>query len=190
MKAFNQNSATVSLGKRHFEDTRIFHPIHFKATGKGNWYIQDLDYFEEPSFKTDFLPEAVQLKYCFKAKILSDYLLTFKNEAGYIKSLIGLRKTLIPDWYYGDLKSYLEEGTKTSLILIQFSPDRSIFRLFLFDSYYPEGAKRINAINGLIQEMLNTRRPSKLVRETIIQHQAINANQESGIDQPINRLMP
>ncbi|MBA4301279.1 MAG: hypothetical protein C0433_14430 [Cyclobacterium sp.] len=163
MKAINQNSANVSLGKRLNEDTNIFHPIHYKATGTGNWYEQDLEYFPLPNFNTEFLPEKIQLEHCFKAKIVSDYLLTFQNRDGLMKALTGLRKTIHTDWYYGDLRAFANCQTIMSLVLIHFSPDRSVFKLYLFESYYPEGGKRITEINKIIQEITLTGLPPKRV---------------------------
>lgn len=167
MKAIIQTTAPVSLGKRHQKDTNIFQPIHYKAVGIGNWYEQDLEYFARPSFEPEALPVRIQIEYCYKAKIVSDYLMTFHDLKGYLRALTGLRKTIIPDWYYGDLRTFHEGQTITSLVLVQFSPDRSIFRLYLFETYYPEGAKRINQINKIIQELLSTGQPTKAVLQQI-----------------------
>lgn len=179
MKTFNQNSAKVSLGKRLHEDTNIFHPIHFKATGTGNWYERDLEYFPKPTFNLEFLPERVQLEHCYKAKIVSDYLLTFQNREGFMKALTGLRKTLYQDWYYGDLRAFVEGQTITSLVLIQFSPDRSLFRLYLFQSYYPAGTKRINEINKIIQEITTTGLPPRKILQSSKRTPGINDQPKS-----------
>lgn len=181
MKTINQTTAKVSLGKRQSEDTTIFHPIHYQSTGKGNWYEQDLEYFERPTFKTETLPYQVQIEYCYKAKIHADFLLTFQDDAGYLKALTGIRKTIVPDWYYGDLRSFLDGQTITSLVLIQFSPDRSLFRLYMFESYYPKGGKRIHAINKIIQQILSTGRPTKQVLHAINTIQSGISNQETEI---------
>ena len=169
MNTFNQTSANVSLGKRQIKDTGKFHPIYFRATGIGNWYSQDLEYFEQPSFSCDSLPEKVQLEYCFKAKILSDYLLTFQNEHGYMKALTGLRKVLIPNWHYGDLRVYDDGRTITSLILVEFSPDKTLFRLYLLESYYPNGKKRIREILEIIRDLTAKGRPPHKVLKSITQ---------------------
>lgn len=167
MKAFNQNSANVSLGKRQSKDSCFFYPIHYKASGKGNWYQQDLEYFDKPSFPPQSLPEKIQLEYCFNAKIHAEYLMTFQNENGMIKALTGLREVLIPDWYYGDLRSFHEGETITSLILLQFSPDRSMFRIYLFQGYYPNGKKKKNSILKTIREILATGRPPRQIEHKI-----------------------
>lgn len=156
MKSINQTSENASLGKRQFKDTQIFHPIHYKTTGKGNWYKQDLEYFKQPSFPIDSLPSQVQLEHCFKAKIHAEFLVTFQNEDGYFKALTSLRKTLIQDWFYGDLRAFVDAQTITSLVLVYFSPDNSIFKLYLFENYYPEGSKRIKEILNLIRELIVT----------------------------------
>lgn len=169
MNKFNQTSAPVSLGKRLREDTNIFHPIYYKTTGTGNWYEQDLEFFEKPSFPIESIPTKVQVEYCFKAKILSDYLLTFRNKSGYMNALTGLRKTLMPDWYYGDLRAFVDGQTITSLVLVQFSPDKSVFRLYLFEKYYPAGRKRIRDIIALIREIVATGRPPAKILNSISQ---------------------
>jgi hypothetical protein len=180
MKTFIQTSAPVSLGKRQFKDTSIFNPIHYRATGKGNWYEQDLEYFKQPSFGIEQLPVRVQLEHCFKAKIHADYLLTFQDGSGFMRALTGIRKTIIPDWYYGDLRVFVHGQTVTSLVLIQFSPDRSMFSLYLFESYYPIGSKRISTVIKVIQEIKLTGNPSKQVLQTIAAQQSIKGNQKSG----------
>lgn len=167
MKTFNQTSAPVSLGKRQIEDTNKFQPIYYKSTGIGNWYQQDLEFFKQPSFETESLPVKVQLEYCFKAKIHADYLLTFQDDFGRMRAFTGIRKTLVPDWYYGDLRSFAYGQTITSLVLIHFSQDRSMFRLYLFESYYPEGNKRIKAITKIIQDLHSTGKPPKQVLQSI-----------------------
>lgn len=169
MKDINPTSECVSLGKRQTKDTGKFHPIYFRATGIGNWYSQDLEYFEQPSFSIESLPGKVQLEYCFKAKILSDYLLTFQNEQGYMKALTGLRKVLIQNWYYGDLRVYDDGRTITSLILVEFSPDKTLFRLYLLESYYPDGKKRIREILEIIRDLTAKGRPPLKVLKSITQ---------------------
>jgi hypothetical protein len=183
-------SAQVSFGKSLRRDKTIFNPIHYKSTGIVNWYEQDLEYLNAPSFAIDSIPTKIQLEYCFKAKILSDYLITFQNKEGYMKALTGIRKTIIPDWYYGDLRAFADGQTITSLVLIQFSPDRSLFRLYLFDTYYPAGSKRINEITKLIQEILATGRPTEQVLLAINTSQSGKVNQESGSNHSLNRLRP
>jgi hypothetical protein len=161
MKTINQTPVKASLGKRLAKDTDVFQPIHYIATGIGNWYEQDLQYFCDPSFPPDRLPAKVQVEYILKAKILSDYLLTFKNQSGYIKALTGLRKTIFPDWYYGDLRTYHDSQTCFSLILVHFSPDRTMFRMYLFEGLYPDCKKRITIISKMIQEIIHTGRPTR-----------------------------
>ncbi|MDR7130336.1 hypothetical protein J2X69_002686 [Algoriphagus sp. 4150] len=173
MKLFNQTSAKVSLGKRQTEDTDIFNPVNYRAIGIGNWYKQDLEHYEQPSFPVGSIPVQLQLDHCLKAKIHADFLLTFQNNAGYMKALTGIRKTIMQGWYYGDLKSFADGQTITSLVLIQFSPDRSMFRLYMFKSYYPEGSKRINTITKVIQELNITGNPPKQVLQTINQRREI-----------------
>lgn len=160
MKSINQTSENASLGKRHFEGTQIFHPIHYKTTGKDNWYEQDLEYFKQHSFPIDSLPFQVQLEHYFKAKIHAQSLVTFQNEHGYFTALTGLRKTLIPDWFYGDLRAFVDGKTITSLVLVYFSPDNSVFKLYLFENYYPEGRKRIREILNLIRELIVLGKPT------------------------------
>lgn len=156
MNQINQTSTNVSLGKRPVQDSLFFNPIYYKSTGQGNWYKQDLEYYNQPSFSPVSLPEKIQLEYCFKAKIHADYLMTFHNERGIMQAMTGLRKILIPDWYYGDQRSLYEGETITSLVLAQFCPDRSIFRLYLFDGYYPEGPKKKNEILHVVREISAT----------------------------------
>lgn len=154
-------------GKDRLKIAVFFYPIHYKASGKGNWYRQDLEYFNKPSFPPHSLPEKIQLEYCFKAKIHAEYLMTFQNENGMIKALTGLREVLIPDWYYGDLRSFHEGETITSLILLQFSPDRSMFRIYLLQGYYPDGKKKKNTILKTIREILATGRLPRQIENKI-----------------------
>ncbi|MAN87867.1 MAG: hypothetical protein CL555_13855 [Algoriphagus sp.] len=163
MKESIQTSRKVSLGKRLDEDTNIFNPICYKAIGKGNWYQQDLEYITMPAFRLELLPANVQLEYCYKAKIVAEYLLTFQNKEGYVKALTGLRKTIYTDWHYGDLRTFMDCKTILNLVLIQFSVDRSNFRLYLFESYYPKGNKRITTVNKIIQEINTTGQPPRKV---------------------------
>jgi hypothetical protein len=107
-----------------------------------------------------------------------------------MKALTGIKKTIISDWYYGDMRAFAEGQTIQSLILIQFSPDRSLFRLYLFETYYPSGSKRINEIIKLIQEILATGRPTDQVLLAINTRQSGKVNQESGSNHSPNRLRP
>jgi hypothetical protein len=129
----------IVFKKRQFSAVRLIHSMNI-----------DCGYFLVS------IPEKIQLEYCFKSKILADYLMTFHNDAGIMKAMTGIRETLIPDWYYGDQRSFFDGDTITSLVLIQFSPDRSIFRLYLFDGYYPEGRKKKNEIIRVIREISAT----------------------------------
>lgn len=190
MKSIDQTSDNASLGKRQSEGITIFNPIHYKAIGKGNCYEQDVDYFKQPSFETEPLPIKVHLEYCSKAKVQTDHLLTFQNQNGFMKALTVFCKTIIPDWYYGDMTTFAESQTISNLVLIQFSPDRSLFRLYQFESLYPEWRKGINTIIKVIQELIRNGNPPKQVLQTIIHQQSNKGNQEAGSKQSLNTLRP
>lgn len=186
MKAINQNSANVFLGKGHFKDNDVFHPLHFKATGIGNWYKQDLEYFQQPSFQTQGIPNKVQLEYWFKSKILSDFLLTFKNDAGFLRAFTGLRKTIFSDWFYGDLRTITADTICTSLVLVQFSPDKLLFRLYLFDGFYPVCKKRINIISKLIQEINATGKTTKQSNVNVLRRSGTGSNLKNAVTYTLN----
>lgn len=179
MKAINQNSAIVFLAKGHCKDTELFHPLHFKATGVGNWYEHDLEYFEPPSFPVTSIPNQIRLEkcHCNRARILGDFVLTFINQEGYLKALSSIHKTIFPDWYYGCLKTYAERITYSDLVLVQFSPDRSIFRVYLFEQHYPE-KNRTSIVNRLIQEICTVVKPTKEYLSCILRD-AMNCDNNS-----------
>lgn len=135
-------------------------PLYFRHTGTGNWYGKDTD-FPVPSFLPDLIPDELQIEYEAAKNIQSDFILRSRRCHGTQRVSTGLQPTSFDGWYYGDAPTFQDGQITKSLILVQFSPDSSMFRLYLFHGYYPSGKTVSKSVISKILHIIRSRQAGR-----------------------------
>ncbi|MDX5478099.1 MAG: hypothetical protein LPJ98_06540 [Cyclobacteriaceae bacterium] len=88
--------------------------------------------------------------------IQAGFVLTSKSHHGIHRILTGLRPTVFNGWYYGDIPVFKGDKLTKNLILIEFSPDCTMFRIYLVDDFYPKGKNSEQKINNVAKMYRST----------------------------------
>jgi hypothetical protein len=139
-----------------YKDSHSIHPLYYKHTGIGNWFEKDLEFVPLPSFDQNIFPDQLQVEYSAKKSIQAKYVLTSKRHYGIHRILTGLRPTVFNGWYYGDIPVFKGEKLTKNLILIEFSPDCTMFRIYFIDGYYPKGKNSDQQIHDMARMYRST----------------------------------
>lgn len=153
------HTSTIYPGKDIFKDTDFLQPLSYTLQNYGGWYAKDADVVPEHASHLLNIPTNLQIQHVYKQGIRSNQVLTSGNTQGDNRLFTGLRQTNEQDWLYGDIPQYIKNRVTKSLLLLEFSPDRYQFRLFLFEGYYPTRCKRQREIGSLISSILKSRNP-------------------------------
>lgn len=152
------NKATSQI-REPSKDTDFLQPLTYTLQDCGGWYAKDADPASEHGGHLLKVPATLQIQHVYKQGIKSNQVLTSGNAQGHQQLFTGLRQTNEQDWLYGDVPEYSKNGVAKSLILLEFSPDRYQFRLFLFDGYYPKRSSRQSEIGSIISAIIKSRNP-------------------------------
>jgi hypothetical protein len=153
------HASTTYPGNDMFKDTGFLQPLTYTLQDCGGLYSKDADRGCEHAIHLLNIPANLQIQHVYKQGIKSNQVLTSGNIQGNRQLFTGLRQTKEQDWLYGDIPQYIEYTVSKSLLLLEFSPDRYQFRLFLFEEYYPTRSKRQNDIGHLISAIIKNRNP-------------------------------
>jgi hypothetical protein len=140
-----------------YKDSRSIHPLYYKHTGTGNWFSKEMDYIPLPSFDHGIFPDQLQIEYAAKKSIQAEYVLTSKRHNGVPYILTGLRPSVFNDWYYGDIPGFKGEELIKSLVLLEFSPDCTRFRVYFSEGFFPMGKTTDRKINDIVRMHISTR---------------------------------
>lgn len=157
-KTAPDNKATSQMRER-YKDTDFLQPLTYTLQDCGGWYAKDTDLVPDNVSHLLNIPANLQIQHVYKQGIKSNQVLTSGNIQGHRQLFTGLRQTTEQDWLYGDVPEYLENRIAKSLLLLEFSPDRYQFRLFLFEGYYPKRSRRQSEIGHLISAINKSRNP-------------------------------
>jgi hypothetical protein len=153
------HASTTYPGNDMSKDTDFLQPLTYTLQDCGGWYAKDADLVPEHVFHLLNIPANLQIQHVYKQGIKSNQVLTSGDTEDNHRLFTGLRQTNEQDWLYGDIPQYIEYRVAKSLLLLEFSPDRYQFRLFMFEGCYPPRSRRQSEIGSIISAIIKNRSP-------------------------------
>lgn len=141
----------TSQMREPYKDTYFLRHLTFTRQDMAGRYALDAGYFAN-------IPENLQVQHTFKQGIRSTWVMTSMHDDGSCRIFTGIRPAGVQDWYYGDIPLFGDGKVTKRLLLVEFSPDKYQFRLYLMNSYPPTKSRRTE-IKRIIGAIVNSRNP-------------------------------
>lgn len=139
-----------------YKGSDSIHPLYYKQSGSSGWFEKDLELAPFPSFDHKIFPDRLQIECSAKKSIQAEYVLRSKRHHGIHRILTGLRPTVLHGWYCEDIPVFKGDKLTKNLILVEFNPDCTMFRIYFLDGFYPKGKESDQQINDIARMYRST----------------------------------
>lgn len=139
-----------------YKDSRVIRPLYYKLKGYSNCFEKELEFVPRPTFDHNLFPFQLQMEYLEDAVTSGNYVLSSKIRHGIHCVFTRIKPTIFEDWYSGHVPIFRGDKPIKTPILIEFSPDYLMFRIYLVETPFPEEKMNDQQVNELARMYKST----------------------------------